>query len=80
MTNPDGTYECDRCGADCGNGGVRDCAIVADLDPDNEGHVRNLHFCRDREEDGRKIKGCARKLLSATNLKHREESRGRTEE
>lgn len=67
----DGSFECDRCGADCGNGGVLDCVVVSDLDLDNPGHVANYHFCRDREEDGKKIKGCANKVLSTTNLKHR---------
>lgn len=66
---PDGSHVCDRCPADVGNGGVTDALIVSDLDPDNPGHVRNLHFCRDREVDGKKVKGCANKVLSAANLK-----------
>jgi len=43
---PDGVYRCDKCGTDVGNGGVRDAAIVSDLDPDALGEVRVLHLCR----------------------------------
>lgn len=62
-------YICDRDGADCGNGGVVACLVVSDLDPENEGMVKNYHFCRDREEDGKLVKGCAGKVMSAANLK-----------
>jgi hypothetical protein len=58
----DGNGECDRCGADVGNASVFNCIVVGDLDPDNEGHVRNLHFCREN--------GCAGKVLSPRNLEH----------
>lgn len=71
----DGSFNCDKCGGDCGNGGVAACLVVSDLDPENSGMVRNLHFCRDREEDGKTVKGCAKKVLSPTNLKHYEETR-----
>lgn len=74
--NPSGSYSCDRCGTDVGNGGVQMCAVVSDLDPDRESMVRNLHFCRDREDDeGNKTKGCTNKVLSATNLKHYHETK-----
>lgn len=71
---PDGSHVCDKCGSDCGNGGVLDCLVVSDLDEENN-TVRNLHFCRDREGEGKTIKGCAKKVLSPANLKHYEESR-----
>lgn len=70
----DGSHVCDKCGADCGNGGVIDCVVVSDLDAENN-TVRNLHFCRDREQDGKTIEGCAEQVLSPANLKHYEESR-----
>lgn len=57
-----GKGECDRCGADIGNASVDKAVVVGDLDPDNEGHVRNLHFCREN--------GCADKVLSPRNLEH----------
>jgi hypothetical protein len=73
---PDGSYVCDRDGVDVGNGSVLMALVVSDLDPDNPGHVRNLHFCRDREdEDGKIVKGCARKVLSSTNMKHYTETK-----
>lgn len=69
-------FECDKCGADCGNGGVLSALVLSDIDPDRPGHVRNLHFCRDREDkDGNKIKGCDNKVLSTTNLKHLKEKK-----
>lgn len=68
-------YQCARCGANVGNGGVDQCSVVSDIDPDTPGMVRNLRFCRDREDDGKKIKGCTGKVLSPSNLKHYEESR-----
>lgn len=68
-------YECARCGADVGNGGLDASLVVNDLDPDHPGQVRTLRFCRDREEGGSKVKGCARKVLSSSNLKHYEENR-----
>lgn len=72
---PDGSHECDRCGTSVGNGGVTSCTVVSGLDPDRPGMVRNLHFCLDREENGENIKGCTNKVLSATNLKHYNETR-----
>lgn len=56
----DGSFACDRCGADIGNGDITHAIVVGDLDPDREGHVRNLHFCREN--------GCAGKVLSARNM------------
>jgi hypothetical protein len=75
---PDGNgYECDRCGRDCGNGGVVEALVVSDLSWDlkgdaNDGHVRNLHFCRDiRDENGKvKERRCASKVISKRNLEH----------
>lgn len=70
---PDGKHECDCCGADVGNGGLPTALIVADLDPDAPGHVRNLHYCRDRSEgEGehrQQVKGCARKLVHPATMR-----------
>lgn len=74
-----GKFICDRCGEDCGNGGVIDSLVVSDIDPDNPGHVRNLHFCRARENDGKTVKGCDSKVLSNSNLKFYKEHRDATE-
>lgn len=68
MRISDSEYLCDKCGGDCGNGGVVACLVVSDLDHDNEGMVKNYHFCRDREEDDKTVKGCASKVMSAANL------------
>lgn len=63
---------CDRCGADLGNGNIYNCIFVADLEPEDENKVRNLHFCRDqKDEDGKVMyKGCTNYLLSASNMAH----------
>lgn len=42
----DGTYRCDGCGVDVGNGGVLMAAVISDLDPDQPGAIRVLHLCR----------------------------------
>ncbi len=68
-----GRHECDRCGADLANGGLIRCAVVSDLDPDNEGMVRALEFCRDRpdpDNDGETIRGCAHRLVSPSMIRH----------
>lgn len=68
--NADGTHTCDRCGGDCGNGGVFDALVVADLDADT-GLVINFHFCRDRYDDnGKVIRGCDTKVLNKGTQKH----------
>ena len=72
--------ECARCGADLGNGGIDKCVIVNDLDPAATGIIRTLRFCRDREEGGSTVRGCARKVLSSSNMKHYEENRAEATE
>lgn len=76
---PDGRHECDCCGTDLGGGGVARCVVVSDLDRDNPGMVRNLHFCRDRTEgegdDARKVRGCEHKLLNPATIKHYTETK-----
>jgi hypothetical protein len=68
MRNPDGSFSCDKCGADVGNGGVTVCTNVSRV---VEGPaVENLMFCLDREVEGKTIKGCSNKVLSKTNLAH----------
>lgn len=68
----DGTYLCDRCGGDAGNGGVFESLVVSDIKADEGGvQVVNLHFCRTRhEEDGTRTKGCDEAILSARNLEN----------
>lgn len=61
MINPDGTGECDNCGQEEQNGGVTLFLILSDLDPDREGHVQTLHFCR--------AQGCDKKVRRKTTLK-----------
>lgn len=51
---------CDKCGGDCGNGGIDQCAVVSDLDPDTPGLIRNYHFCRANK--------CDTKVLAPANL------------
>lgn len=71
--NIDGSHTCDRCGIDVGGGGVPNCAIVSDLDPDNPGMIRNLEFCRDHPDPANpdlEIKGCARKLVTPSMIAH----------
>lgn len=67
----DGSHACDACGVSVGNGGVSQCAVVSDIKSDEPGMVVNYHFCRDREENGEKVKGCARKLLRPQIMKYR---------
>lgn len=62
-------FECDRCGAGIGNGGIDQCLVVNDVD-ETTGSVINLRFCRDREEDGKKVKGCRNRLLTSANVAH----------
>lgn len=50
-----GTYECDRCGADIGNASIVNAATISTLD--EQGVIRNLHWglaC-----------GCASRVLTA---------------
>lgn len=62
----DGAYRCDRCDLDVGNAGVDRAAMVADVDPDDPGTVRNLHFCR--EPNTGAPDGCAAHLLTPANV------------
>lgn len=70
---PDGRHHCDRCDTDLGNGGVAVAVVVSDLDPDQPGMIRNLHFCRTRgetDDQGQQTtrRGCSESLLSDDNL------------
>lgn len=56
------SFVCDRCGADVGNGSIQLCLIVSDLDPDRDGMIRMLHFCREN--------GCDQKVLSKRNMEN----------
>lgn len=69
MRISDSEFVCDRCGGDCGNGSVHYCSVLSVLDNETN-TVVNRHFCLDREEDGKKVKGCTSKLFTAKNLEH----------
>lgn len=75
----DGGYACDRCGTDVGNGGVHECAVISDLDPDT-GDVtpRVLHLCRTRpdpDHPGKTMQGCRDRVLTKKALAHYHETR-----
>lgn len=57
----DGTYRCDRCGLDVGNGGVFMAAYISDLDPTNPTEARQLHLCREERDDA--PRGCVGLVL-----------------
>lgn len=52
-------FICDKCGGEAGNGGVRDCVVVSDLNLES-GLVVNYHFCRENK--------CDKKLLRSSML------------
>jgi hypothetical protein len=68
---PDGTYRCDRCGADCGNGSSQVCTVVVTVVEVDSGGITiptpiTLHFCiQPRPEFPR---GCTGRVLSDSNL------------
>lgn len=78
-TSADGVTTCDRCGADCGNGGVTEAVVISDLDA-TDGMVRNLHLCRGTQtvqisETGQRevveeSVGCDVTVLDASTLAH----------
>lgn len=63
---PDGTYRCDRCGADVGNAGVDVCATISDLEPDDLTMIRILHLCREAREGA--PNGCVGNVLGEGTL------------
>lgn len=77
--NSDGSVTCDKKGEVLTNGGVAESLVISDLDPDRPGHTRTFHFCRDREEDGKQVQGCANAILSARNLAHFNERKDQTD-
>lgn len=76
---PDGSYRCDRCGADVDNGGVHTAAVVSDLDPDTGNTTpRRIDFCRDRpdpDQPGKTIQGCRDRVLTKKALRNYHETR-----
>lgn len=67
---PNGSYVCDRCGADVGNGGVDQAARIADTDPQDATRLRSLHLCLDRiGTDGNIIQGCRGRVLTKRALR-----------
>lgn len=76
---PDGSYRCDKCGADVGNGGVHTAAVISDLDPAG-GNVtpRVLHLCMNRpdpDEPGKTVQGCRDRVLTKKALANYTETR-----
>lgn len=76
---PDGSYRCDRCGADVGNGGVALSAVISDLDPETE-HLtpRRLDLCRrrpDPDNPGKTLQGCRDHVLTKKALRNYHETR-----
>lgn len=69
----DGSYRCDRCGADVGNGGIQEAAHIADLDPDHPTVIRSLHLCRGPREGA--PRGCVGNILGPGTLADWTESR-----
>lgn len=69
----DGTYRCDRCGVDVGNGGVHVAAVIVSVLDD--GGLTTLHLCRDRTDDDKKVRGCAGRVLTARALADYHETR-----
>jgi hypothetical protein len=64
----DGSYCCDRCGVDVGNAGIDKASTVVDTEPDDPVAIRRFNFCRDRTEDGTRVRGCTGKVLTAKAL------------
>lgn len=76
---PNGTYRCDRCGVDVGNGSATTCTVVVMLDEVDAGGVLvetpvTGHFCRTPREDF--PNGCTGRVLTAANLADYTASKG----
>lgn len=71
LANPDGTFDCASCGYNVGGGGTDRCAIVNTVDEEQRGVPLGLRFCLDHDdENGDTVRGCVRKLLRPSMLKH----------
>lgn len=70
---PDGTCRCDRCGVGVGNGGVRQAAVISDVDPEDPRIPRFLHLCR-APRDGAPT-GCVGYVLGPGTLADYTETR-----
>lgn len=62
--------KCDRCGVTLPSDSVYDCSIVSDLDPNRPGHIRNMHFCRDKTKSESAKKGCTESVLTPRNTEY----------
>jgi hypothetical protein len=61
--HPNGTVTCDRCGGDCGNGGITECVPFPFLTPG--GDVEHGHWClRDDDAHDR----CAAVAINADTM------------
>lgn len=52
----DGTYRCDRCGADINKASISDAALIAVLEPTKRATVWHLHLCH--------VNGCTAAVLN----------------
>lgn len=77
----DGTYECDRCGVEVGNGGVDRAASITDTEPGDPTRIRQLKLCLDRPDPDnpkKTIQGCRDRVLTKKALRHYHETRTAT--
>ncbi len=72
---PDGTYECDGCGAGLENSGAEFAVTISGSDPGDPRRQRILQLCLPREEDGKRVRGCRDRVLTRAALRHYHESR-----
>lgn len=70
---PDGTYHCDKCGADVGNGGVSEAAVVSTVDADDPTQPRVFHLCREPRDGA--PRGCEGNVLGPSALANYYETR-----
>lgn len=66
---PDGTYRCDRCDVDVGNGGVHTAAVIATREDDGTGGSSAItwHLCRQPAKGN--PTGCAGHVLTPRTLR-----------
>lgn len=66
MSLRDGSYHCDRCGADLANGSASLATKVYGRDPDDPYKLRQLDFCIEDREDA--PFGCTGNLIGPAAL------------
>jgi hypothetical protein len=67
---PDGSYRCDRCGTDVGNGSVQFAAVISTLEPSEQDDVAAVpvvyQLCRKPQTGA--PNGCAARVLGPAAL------------